>query len=95
MLYKNPRGISCSQCHGKEGKGGHKIAKYYDRNKNPKILKGLDITGYNLSQLEASLKNRYRDKTNRLVRHKVMPMYYLTKEEIGAIYTYLQEVKNR
>ena len=95
MLYKNPRGISCSQCHGKEGKGGHKIAKYYDRNKNPKILKGLDITGYSLSQLEASLKNRYRDKTNRLIRHKVMPMYYLTKEEVSAIYIYLQEVKNR
>ncbi|MCH9741102.1 MAG: cytochrome c [Epsilonproteobacteria bacterium] len=95
MLYNNPRGISCSKCHGKEGQGGHKIAKYYDKDKNPKILKGVDITGYSLKDLEASLSNRYRDKNNRRVKHKVMPMYYLTKEEINAIYTYLQEVKNR
>jgi len=95
MLYRNPRGISCSKCHGKEGKGGQKIAKYYDKYKNPKILKGLDITGYSLEELKASLKNRYRDENNRRIRHKIMPMYYLTDEEVKAIYSYLQEVKNR
>jgi mono/diheme cytochrome c family protein len=95
MLYRNPRGISCSKCHGKEGKGGHKIAKYYDKYKNPKILKGADITAYSFEELKASLKNRYRDKKNRRVRHKIMPMYYLTDEEVKAIYSYLQEVKKR
>lgn len=95
MLYKNPRGISCSKCHGKEGKGGQKIAKYYDKFKNPKILKGVDITGYSFEELKASLKNRYRDKNNRRVRHKIMPMYYLTDEEVTAIYSYLQDVRNR
>lgn len=95
MLYNDPRGISCAKCHGQEGRGGHKIAKYYDKDANPKILKGLDITGYSLTEIEASLKNRYRDENNRLVKHKIMPIYYLTQEEIKAIYTYLQEVKKK
>ena len=89
MLYKNPRGISCSQCHGKEGKGGQKIAKYYDKKKNPKLLKGVNITSYSLEELTASLKNKYREN-NRSKPHKIMPMYYLTKDEVEAIYHYLQ-----
>ena len=90
MLYKNPRGISCSQCHGKEGKGGQKIAKYYDKKKNPKLLKGVDIRNYSLDDLRASLKNKYREN-NRRKKHKIMPIYYLTDEEVDAIYYYLQE----
>ena len=89
MLYKNPRGISCSQCHGKEGKGGQKIAKYYDKNKNPKLLKGVNIISYSLEDLRASLSNKYREN-NHSKPHKIMPMYYLTNEEIQAIYDYLQ-----
>ena len=93
MLYKNPRGISCAKCHGKTGKGGAKIAKYYDDDRNPKILKGLNILEFTLEELTASLKNQYRDKSHRRVKHKIMPMYYLTDKEARAIYSYLQYVK--
>ncbi len=89
MLYRQPRGISCSQCHGKEGKGGQIIAKYYDKKKNPKLLRGVDITSYSLEELKASLKNEYREN-NHKKRHKIMPIYYLTDEEAEAIYAYLQ-----
>jgi cytochrome c553 len=89
MLYKDPRGISCTKCHGQEGKGGKKIAKYYDKNKNIKLLKSIDITHYSLEDLTASLKNQYR-KDGRRKRHKIMPMYYLTKKEVFAIFTYLK-----
>jgi len=89
MLYKNPRGISCSKCHGDMGKGGQKIAKYYDKHKNPKILKGVDIRSYSIKDLKASFKNQYREN-NRRKAHKIMPMYYLTDEEVQAIYDYLQ-----
>ncbi len=95
MLYNNPRGIPCSKCHGRQGKGGHKIAKYYDKYSNPKILKGSDITIYNLRELDASLSNRFKDKNNHRIRHKIMPMYYLTHKEIRAIYLYLQSIKKR
>ena len=90
MLYRNPRGISCSQCHGKEGKGGQKIAKYYDKNRNPKLLKGVNITTYSFDELKASLANKYKEN-NRRKFHKIMPMYYLTDNEVRAIYNYLQE----
>ena len=89
MLYKNPRGISCSQCHGKTGNGGQKIAKYYDKKKNPKLLKGVNITNYSLNDLKMSLRNEYREHKKRK-RHKIMPMYYLTENEIQAIFDYLQ-----
>ena len=92
LLYINPRGISCAKCHEKTGKGGQKIAKYYDKNKNPKILKGVDIRGYSLEDLTASLKNQYKEN-NRRKRHKIMPIYYLTKNEIKAIHSYLSSQK--
>ena len=89
MLYKNPRGISCTKCHGEKGKGGQKIAKYYDKQKNPKILKGVDIRSYSFEDLQASFKNQYREN-NRRKAHKIMPIYYLTDEEVQAIYDYLR-----
>ena len=95
MLYKNPRGISCAKCHGRDGRGGAKIAKYYDENRNPKILKGVNILDYTLDELIASLSNKYRNKKHKRVKHKVMPMYYLTRGEIEAIHTYLQNVKKK
>ena len=94
MLYKNPRGISCSKCHGKRGKGGTKIAKYYDKNKNIKLLKSINITHYSLQDLTASLSNQYRENGRRK-KHRIMPMYYLTKDEILAIFTYLKEQNKR
>jgi len=89
MLYQQPRGISCAQCHGKAGKGGQKIVKYYDKKRNPKILKGVNITNYSLEDLTASLNNQYREN-NKTKRHKIMPMYYLNREETQAIFDYLQ-----
>jgi len=89
MLYKSPRGISCSQCHGDAGKGGQHIVTYYDKKRNPKILRGVNIRSYSLEELRASLKNEYKEN-NRTKRHKIMPMYYLTEKEIHAIYSYLQ-----
>ena len=89
MLYRNPRGISCIKCHGEGGKGGQHIVTYYDKRKNPKILRGVDIRPFNLNELTASLSDRYREN-NRTKRHKIMPIYYLTEEEIHALYSYLQ-----
>jgi mono/diheme cytochrome c family protein len=92
MLYKNPRGIACTKCHGLTGKGGKKIAKYYDKHKNIKLLRSSNITNYSLKDLRASLKNQYRKDGHRQ-RHKIMPMYYMTEQEILAIFTYLKSNK--
>ena len=94
MLYKNPRGIACTKCHGLTGQGGKKIAKYYDKHQNIKLLRSSNITLYSLKELTASLKNQYR-KEGRRQRHKIMPMYYMTQEEILAIFTYLKSNREK
>jgi mono/diheme cytochrome c family protein len=81
MLYANPRGVSCSQCHGKSGEGTT-IVEYRDIH-GKQALKGSDIRKESLSSMIHSV-NAY---------HKVMPRYYLTDEEVKAIYEYLK-VKN-
>jgi len=91
MLYKNPRGISCALCHGKKGEGNTKITKYYDENKNPKFLVGEKITGYSFTDLKASLANQYKKDGRK--KHKIMPTYNLTDNEIRALFIYLQSDK--
>jgi mono/diheme cytochrome c family protein len=83
MLYQNPRGISCMQCHGAKGEGKI-ILEYKDSKGNIQTLKGVDIRQKPLKSMVLAM-NRY---------HKVMPRYYLTEKEVKAIYDYL-EVKNK
>lgn len=82
MLYENPRGVSCAQCHGKSGEGSI-IVKYKDID-GKQVLMGSDIRKDSLSTM-INAANGY---------HKIMPRYYLTDEEMKAIYDYLK-VKNR
>jgi len=91
MLYNNPRGISCTQCHGEDG-SGKKIADYYvyvgtkeekkkKINRVKKTLAGSDIRQKSLQEMIKSLSSS----------HTVMPRYYLTDKEVEAIYNYLKE----
>lgn len=81
MLYQNPRGVSCANCHGITGKG-KVIASYKEAGVVHKIV-GVKIDNKSLKEITKSLKSP----------HKIMPKYYLTKTEIKAIYDYLQTVK--
>ena len=82
MLYANPRGVSCSQCHGKSGEG-QTIVEYRDIN-GKQLLKGSDIRQDTLPAMIKAVNNY----------HKIMPRYYLTDEEVKAIYDYLK-IKNQ
>jgi mono/diheme cytochrome c family protein len=77
MLYENPRGVSCSKCHGKDGKG--ELIATYKEDGVQKELKGPDITQTNLANMIKSVNGF----------HAVMPTYSLTDEEINAIYKYI------
>ena len=79
MLYNNPRGVSCSECHGSSGEG-KTIAHYQDIHGKQEI-KGDDIRESTLQEMIRSVSTY----------HKVMPHYYLTDEEVKAIYDYLQK----
>jgi mono/diheme cytochrome c family protein len=82
MLYANPRGVSCAECHSVSGEG--KVIVEYRDEKGKQVLKGSDIRLNTMSDMVRAL-NSY---------HQVMPRYYLTQEEIQAIYDYLQK-KNK
>jgi hypothetical protein len=79
MLYANPRGVSCTQCHGKSGEG-QTIVEFRDIH-GKQALKGSDIRRDTLDDMIKAVNNY----------HKIMPRYYLTDEEVKAIYDYLQK----
>lgn len=79
MLYDNPRGVSCSQCHGQKGEG--KVIVQYQDEEGKRVINGPDIRKKSLSEMTRSL-NSY---------HTIMPRYYLTEEEAKAIYDYIQK----
>lgn len=84
MLYNNPRGISCAACHGKNGEG-KKIVEYRDIHDDTKEIRGSDIRNVTLEEIEAIVARN----------HPVMPKYYLTHEEVEAIYYFIQEKNKR
>ena len=79
MLYNNPRGVSCAECHGTSGEG--KVIVSYQEDKKTKYIKGEDIRKKTLAMMIKSV-NSY---------HNVMPRYYLTDKEVRTIYDYLKE----
>ncbi len=82
MLYNNPRGVSCAECHGKSGEG--KVIVTYQDIHGKEAIKGIDIRTKTLAEMLKSVRTY----------HKVMPRYYLTDEEVKAIYDYLK-TKNK
>ncbi|NPA60063.1 MAG: cytochrome c [Epsilonproteobacteria bacterium] len=79
QLYKNPRGIGCQYCHGKDGEG--KIVATY-------VHKGVkkEFAGPAINHMQYS---KFYNKLNK--RNKGMPRYFLTKKEIKALYLYLHK----
>ena len=84
MLYKNPRGISCASCHGDKGEGKEIVSYQNDENQTI-VIRGADIRSHSLAEIEKIVARN----------HPVMPKYYLTHEEVEAIYFYLQEPKRK
>ena len=82
MLYKNPRGIGCNLCHGNDAKG--KTIAFYMENKTKTPLKTPDITKLGFKKFYEALNSS---------KHKIMPKYFLTNEEIKILYYYVTSKK--
>jgi len=84
MLYNNPRGVSCAKCHGEKGEG--KVIAVYKQEDGKKVaLSSPDIRELSFAEMVKSLN----------AKHKIMPKYYLTNDEIKIIYDFIQESKKR
>jgi len=83
MLYDNPRGVSCSKCHGKLGEGKF-IASFKDDKGLIHQFYGRNISKVNLKDFKKILSTG----------NKLMPRYYLTDIEIESIYKYIKKVNH-
>lgn len=79
QLYKNPRGIGCQSCHGDNGEGKI-IANYVHKDKKKSFI-GPQINNIAFSEFYRVLNKRKRG----------MPRYFLTTQEIKALYFYLHK----
>jgi len=83
QLYNNPRGIGCQECHGKHGEG-LVIAKYKHKNRD-RIFVSPRINNVDFIKFKKVLNRRT----------KGMPRYFLTNQEIEALYFYLHSNDNK
>mgnify|MGYP005847842037 CR=1 FL=1 len=79
QLYKNPRGIGCQLCHGERGEG-RLIARYVHK-KEKKAFLGPVINKLDYGDFHRALN----------VRKNGMPRYFLTDDEIQALYLHLHK----
>jgi mono/diheme cytochrome c family protein len=77
MLYANPRGIGCDQCHGSKGEGG--VLATYTQKGEKKSLNAPPINNLSLEKFRHGI----------LRQSPVMPSYFLTDEEIESLYYYV------
>ncbi len=82
MLYKNPRGIGCIKCHGKNGKIMF-IARYTHDEKEFE-LNAPSINKITLEKFIKKLKSKSNSKS-------IMPTYFLTNDEMKQIHFYITQ----
>ncbi len=77
QLYKNPRGIGCQHCHGEKGEG--KVIARYVHEGEKRIFEGPPIDRLDFKSFSDQLSQR----------KKGMPRYFLTNEEVEALYLFV------
>lgn len=92
MLYKNPRGISCIKCHGEKGESKF-LVNYKELQKKTNTIIAKSITAPNIKNLQ--LETFIAVLQNKENKSLVMPTYFLSDEEIKAIYHYLKVVNQK
>ncbi|MCH5322308.1 MAG: c-type cytochrome [Helicobacter sp.] len=83
MLYENPRGIGCVECHGKNGEG--KQIANFTHQKKPMTLYAPPLQSLSFKEFTQALEKNT----------KIMPKYYLTPSEIQAIYQYIEFISQQ
>ena len=81
QLYHNPRGIGCHLCHGENGEG--KLIARYEHKNEKKAFAGPAINVLDFKAFYKALDSRVRG----------MPRYFLTEQEVRALYYYLHPKK--
>lgn len=83
QLFKNPRGIGCQHCHGDNGEG--RLIANYTHKKKPLSFSGPPINTLSYKKFHHALSRRLN----------AMPRYFLTDEEIEALYFHVRKNKQK
>ncbi len=83
MLYQNPRGIGCDKCHGIKGEG-KVIATYKSKGKTKKLT-APPLYSVNEKKFLKAMKKK----------SKIMPKYFLTRDEMKSLYYYIYKNKTK
>lgn len=86
MLYENPRGISCKNCHGIDG--AKQILGHYIQNGTQRSFIVPNIQNLSFEEFKHSL-TQFKDSKS------IMPNYSLTDDEIVALYNYIHQQKEK
>ena len=86
MLYENPRGISCKNCHG--ANGGEQILGHYTKKGKKIAFVVPSIQNLSFEEFSKALSELKDAKS-------IMPTYSLTKEEIRTLYEYINEKETK
>lgn len=84
MLYENPRGISCKNCHGTNG--ATQVLGSFQSKEGVKEFIVPDIRNLSYKEFDKALKE-VKDASS------IMPTYSLTTDEIMVLYNYIEELK--
>ena len=91
MLYNNPRGVSCSQCHGHNGEG-EVIVQYQDE-EGKKVIRGSDIRRESLSTMTSSLTVIIRSCLSTILpMKKSKPFMTISKKRMKSIFPNFKRV---
>jgi len=106
MLYNNPRGVSCKECHGPTAKG-KTVVRFFHKTKAKRhhcAVRTRDITNVSLKDFlnkldpNATLKKielKKEDVCKKLIYGNTMPKYFLTNDELQSLYFYIKNVRNK
>jgi hypothetical protein len=103
MLYENPRGISCKQCHGNNAQGKkivkfvHKVKdKIYNCEVKTKDLRDVKLIPFldklNPEKKLKKVKFLKEEVCEKLIYGNTMPKYFLTNDELDSLYYYITNV---
>lgn len=104
MLYNNPRGIGCNNCHGDDARGKKIVEFKHTQNGEEHFCSVVapDIKYIEYEQFaqkvnskkNPNLKFEKEQVCDKLIyKANIMPTYFMVKEEIEAIHHYIQNMK--
>lgn len=82
MLFERPRSVSCAKCHRENAKGGL-IGSFENKKSKQQEIYAPSLHGLDFKRFNSGVNHK----------NNFVPRYFLTENEIVAIYEYIRNIK--